>query len=257
MLEPELLLDAYRHGIFPMAVNPDLRVGAGKRGDIGWFSPDPRAIIPLDQRFHIPHGLRRVLKKCLVEGEASAEPKHTGLIRRGSARKVRAEPSKPRFVITFDADFESVIRECAKRKEGTWISKEIIESYCNLHRLGHAHSVEVWLCPKTEIPRHARNDKRNECDASTPHASRSTRLAGGLYGVHIGGAFFGESMFHRVTDASKVALVALVERLHAHGFVLLDTQWQTPHLAQFGTFEIPRREYLGRLERALKLDCNF
>jgi leucyl/phenylalanyl-tRNA--protein transferase len=226
MLEPELLLEAYRRGIFPMAVNPDKHVGAGRRGDIGWFSPDPRAIIPLDDRFHIPHGLRRVLKQ-------------------------------KKFETTFDTDFEAVIRECAKRKEGTWISKEIIESYCNLHRLGHAHSVEVWLCPKTEIPRQARNDKRNKCDASTLHASRSTRLAGGLYGVHIGGAFFGESMFHRVTDASKVALVALVERLRAHRFVLLDTQWQTPHLAQFGTYEIPKREYLWRLQRAVTIKCEF
>ena len=245
MIEPGFLLDAYRRGIFPMAVNPDKHVGAGRRGDVGWFSPDPRAIIPLDDRFHIPHGLRRVLKQ-------------------------------EKFETTFDTDFEAVIRECAKRKEGTWISKEIIESYCNLHRLGHAHSVEVWLRSKAEIRQSAvadamadkaRNDKRNECGASTLHAphstrstlhaSRSTRLAGGLYGVHIGGAFFGESMFHRVTDASKVALVALVERLRARGFVLLDTQWQTPHLAQFGTYEIPKREYLWRLQRAVTIKCEF
>jgi leucyl/phenylalanyl-tRNA--protein transferase len=203
MLEPEVLLTAYRHGIFPMAIN--------RRGEIGWFSPDPRAVIPLDGRFHVPHGLRRVLKKN-------------------------------KFDITFDTDFGSVIRECAKRKEGTWISNEIIESYCKLYRLGYAHSVEV---------------RPAEPAALTLHASRSTRLGGGLYGVHIGGAFFGESMFHRVTDASKVALVALVERLRSRGFALLDTQWQTPHLRQFGTVEIPRREYLRRLERALKLDCKF
>ena len=211
MIEPELLLDAYRHGIFPMAIGPEMGVGAGKRGDLGWFSPDPRAIIPLDDRFHVPHGLRRVLKQN-------------------------------RFVTTFDTDFEAVIRRCAKRNEGTWISKEIIESYCKLHRLGHAHSVEVWLA-KTA--------------ASRSTLSRSTRLAGGLYGVHIGGAFFGESMFHRVTDASKVALVALVEWLRACGFVLLDTQWQTSHLAQFGTYEIPKREYLRRLKRAVAIKCEF
>jgi leucyl/phenylalanyl-tRNA--protein transferase len=217
-----MLLTAYRRGIFPMAVN--------KSGHIGWFSPDPRAIIPLDERFHIPHGLRRVWKRCVIqkkgEGEPPGEPKavaHAG----GSAG---ASPSKPEFVITFDADFELVIRECAKRKEGTWISKGIIESYCKLYRLGHAHSVETRLDGK---------------------------LVGGLYGVAIGGAFFGESMFHRVTDASKVALVALVERLRSRGFVLMDTQWTTPHLRQFGTFEIPRHEYLWRLEHALKLDCNF
>ena len=191
MIAPELLLDAYRQGIFPMAVN--------KRSKIGWFSPDPRAIIPLDDRFHVPHGLRRVLKQ-------------------------------EKFVTTFDVDFEAVIRECAKRKEGTWISREIITSYCNLHRLGHAHSVET---------------------------RRDGNLVGGLYGVHIGSAFFGESMFHRVTDASKVALAVLVERLRAHGFVLLDTQWQTPHLAQFGTYEIPRREYLWRLRQAVAIKCEF
>jgi len=213
MLEPDLLLNAYRHGIFPMAINTARGVGAGQRGGIGWFSPDPRAIIPLDERFHVPHGLRRVLK-------------------RGT------------FAITYDADFELVIRACAKRKDGTWISKEIIESYRNLHRLGHAHSVEVRLLPQA-------------VSSSVTSRPSSLPLVGGLYGVHLGGAFFGESMFHRATDASKVALVALVERLRSRGFLLLDTQWQTPHLKQFGTFEIPRREYLRRLERALKLNCKF
>jgi leucyl/phenylalanyl-tRNA--protein transferase len=191
VIEPEMLLTAYRKGIFPMAVD--------KRGRIGWFSPDPRAVIPLDERFHIPHGLRRVLKQ-------------------------------KKFEITSDTDFEKVINECAKRKEGTWISPGIIDSYCNLHRLGHAHSVETRLDGK---------------------------LVGGLYGVAVGAAFFGESMFHRATDASKVALVALVERLRASGFVLLDTQWTTPHLQQFGTCEIPRHEYLWQLEHALKLECKF
>ena len=213
MLGPDLLLNAYRHGVFPMAISPDRIVGAGKRGDIGWFSPDPRAVIPLNERFHVPHGLRRVLKQ-------------------------------KKFDITFNTGFESVIRACAKRKDGTWISKEIIESYCELHRLGHAHSVEVRLPPKSVS------------SSLIPHPS-SFPLVGGLYGVHIGGAFFGESMFHRATDASKVALVALVERLRSRGFVLLDTQWQTPHLKQFGTCEISQREYLRRLERALKLDCEF
>ena len=203
MIEPELLLDAYRHGVFPMAVD--------KRSGLGWFSPDPRAIIPLGDRFHVPHSLRRVLKQ-------------------------------KKFDMTFDTDFKAVIRACAKRKEGTWISKKIIESYCNLHRLGYAHSVEVHLAKAT---------------ASSLRTSRSTRLVGGLYGVHIGSAFFGESMFHRVTDASKVALVALVERLRARGFTLLDTQWLTPHLAQFGTYEIPRAEYLRRLRRAVAMDCQF
>jgi len=191
LLSTELLLAAYAHGLFPMAIN--------ERGDIAWFSPDPRAIIPLDDRFHIPHGLRRVLKKG-------------------------------RFQITIDQDFEAVIRGCATSHGSTWISDEIIRAYCQLHRDGYAHSVETRL---------------------------EGRLVGGLYGVHLGGAFFGESMFHRVTDASKVALVALVERLRAHGFVLLDTQWQTPHLAQFGTYEVPRSEYLRLLRAALARDCRF
>lgn len=170
-----------------------------QEGEIGWFSPDPRGVIPLDDRFHIPHGVRRRLKQ-------------------------------QQFTITFDTEFERVIRECARRKEGTWISEEIVVSYCRLHRLGFAHSVETRL---------------------------QGQLVGGLYGVHLGGAFFGESMFHRVTDASKVALVALVERLRERGFVLLDTQWRTPHLAQFGTLEIPRREYLRQLKRAISLPCTF
>ena len=149
-----------------------------------------------------------------------------------------------KFEVTSDTDFETVVRECAKRKEGTWISKEIIDSYCRLHRLGHAHSVEARLHPKA---------------GSSSRISRpsSLSLVGGLYGVAIGGAFFGESMFHRAPDASKVALVALVERLRARGFVLLDTQWVTPHLRQFGAYEIPRPEYLWRLEHALRLECRF
>jgi leucyl/phenylalanyl-tRNA--protein transferase len=217
MLAPELLCMAYRQGIFPMAVDT--------AGTIGWFAPDPRGIIPLDDRFHVPHGLRRTLKKN-------------------------------RYAVTFDQDFEGVIRACATlRKDGNWISEEIIQSYTQLYRQGYAHSVEVWsachlersegsLGGKPEIPRSARND--------IPR-----RLVGGLYGVHLGGAFFGESMFHRETDASKVALVALVERLRAGKFALLDTQWLTPHLAQFGTYEITRGQYLRRLRAALALDCRF
>ena len=169
------------------------------QGRIGWFAPDPRAIIPLDDRFHVPHGLRRTLKKTPFE-------------------------------ITFDRTFPTVMRECAKREEGTWISPQIHASYCRLHKLGHAHSVEAWA---------------------------DGELVGGLYGVHIGAAFFGESMFHRTTDASKVALVALVERLRQRGFVLLDTQWQTPHLTQFGTREIPQVEYLQILERAVTFPVEF
>ena len=169
------------------------------RGEIAWFSPDPRAVIPLDEGFHISHGLRRALKR------------------------------KP-FEVTFNLDFEAVIRACSKSHGSTWISEEIIQSYCELHQLGHAHSVE---------------------------ARCAGELVGGLYGVHLGGAFFGESMFHRATDASKIALVALVERLRERGFTLLDTQWMTSHLEQFGTSLISKEDYLRQLESALGLDCQF
>ena len=167
-------------------------------GEIGWFSPDPRALIPLDERFHVPHGLKRTLKK-------------------GS------------FEIRVDTAFVEVMLGCAGRKE-TWISSVIRESYVNLHRLGMAHSVETWM---------------------------ENRLVGGLYGVAVGGAFFGESMFHKVTDASKVALYELVQRLRERNFTLLDTQWITPHLAKFGAYEIPRRVYLERLKAAIERKCAF
>jgi leucyl/phenylalanyl-tRNA---protein transferase len=191
VLSTRLLLAAYCQGIFPMAVNA--------REDIAWFSPDPRAIIPLDERFHIPHGLKRTLKKGL-------------------------------FNVTFDQDFGAVIRACAKAHKSTWISQEIVHSYSQLHKLGFAHSVEVWL---------------------------EDQLAGGLYGVHIGGVFFGESMFHNVRDASKVGLVALVERLRERAFLLLDTQWVTAHLTQFGTYEIPKSEYMEILGKAIGLERKF
>lgn len=166
-------------------------------GEIRWYSPDPRGIIPLDG-FHASRRLAR-------------------LVRQG------------RFAIRVDTDFQAVIRACAERQDedGTWIDDEILDSYCSLHDRGLAHSIETW---------------------------QDDQLVGGLYGVAIGGAFFGESMFHRATDASKVALVALVERLRARGFVLLDTQWLTDHLTQFGAIEIPRRRYLRLLEAALTVE---
>ncbi len=188
ILSPELLLAAYRQGIFPMA---------DERGEIGWYEPLRRAIIPLDERFHVPRRL---------------------------ARTVRAGV----FTVTFDTAFEEVIRGCAEPapgRETTWISPEIIRAYTELHYLGYAHSVECW---------------------------RDGQLAGGLYGVAIGGLFAGESMFHRVRDASKVALVHLVERLRRGGFVLLDSQFIVgPHMLQFGTIEIPRSEYHRLLRQAL------
>ena len=166
-------------------------------GEIAWFSPDPRAILPLDA-FHIPHGLRRTLKKG-------------------------------RFEIRVNTAFAEVMRRCSLRKD-TWINAEILDSYVNLHRRGHAHSVEAWL---------------------------NGTLVGGLYGVSVGGAFFGESMFHEVTDASKVALHALVMRLQERGFSLLDTQWITGHLASFGVVEIPRAEYQRRLAVCVENPCRF
>ena len=139
------------------------------------------------------------------------------------------------FEVRINADFAGVIRACAEADRddedtGTWIDAEIIESYRALHAAGYAHSVEAW---------------------------QNGRLAGGLYGVAIGGAFFGESMFHHVTDASKVALAALVERLRTRQYTLLDTQWTTGHLEQFGAIEIPRRKYLQLLAAAMEADCSF
>jgi len=188
MIDPELLLQGYRLGVFPMAMEDD---------SIEWFSPDPRAILPLED-FHVPHALRRLLRKKV-------------------------------FDTTIDNAFSEVIETCAKRAN-TWINREIIESYTRLHELGHAHSIEAW---------------------------QGDRLAGGLYGVAVGSAFFGESMFHRVTDASKIALVALVEHLRARKFVLLDTQWLTSHLQQFGGIEISRNHYLRILRRAVELPRKF
>ena len=188
-LTTEILVEAYSTGYFPMADS--------RKGPIWWYSPDPRAVIPLDG-FKISRSLRQRVRKGTYE-------------------------------IRFDTAFEAVIKACADRKE-TWISDEIIRGYTGLHRDGFAHSVESW---------------------------RQGILAGGLYGVSIGGAFFGESMFSHETDASKVALVALVEHLRTHGFLLLDSQFINEHIRQFGTIEIPRVEYLRRLRVALKVETNF
>ena len=134
------------------------------------------------------------------------------------------------YTITVNTAFASVINLCAALREETWISHEIERAYTELHHLGYAHSVEVW---------------------------QDELLAGGLYGVSIGGAFFGESMFHKRRDASKVALVYLVRRLRERGFVLLDTQYITSHLASLGAVEIPREEYMLRLKLALNVHTSF
>jgi leucyl/phenylalanyl-tRNA--protein transferase len=189
-LRPERLLLAYRCGIFPWY---------NEGGPIFWWSPDPRAIFELDG-LHISRRLRRTLRSG-------------------------------RFTVTVNRDFAGVIRGCADRpEEGTWITGDMIQAYENLHRLGYAHSVEVW------------------CNG---------QLAGGVYGVALGGFFAGESMFTRQRDASKVALVSLVDRLRQCGFQLFDIQMLTEHTARLGAVEIPRSEYLRRLRKALSCPVTF
>lgn len=163
-----------------------------------WWSPDPRAIFELD-KFHIPRRLQRTLRSGC-------------------------------FKVTVNRDFAGVIRGCADRAEGTWITPDMLEAYETLHRLGQAHSIEIW---------------------------HDGDLAGGLYGVALGGFFAGESMFTRVCDASKVALVHTVERLRQRGFALFDTQFITEHTERFGAVEIPRATYLERLRVALALPVTF
>jgi len=146
------------------------------------------------------------------------------------SRSLRTVVRRSVFTVTVNRAFDEVIEYCADRREGTWISEEVKEGYRALHRLGFAHSVETW---------------------------REDALAGGLYGVSIGAAFFGESMFHCETDASKVALVHLVERLRRQRFILLDVQFMTEHLSKFGAVEIPRIEYERRLRHATRLERRF
>ncbi len=167
-------------------------------GPVMWWSPDPRAIFELDG-LHVSRRLRRT-------------------IRQG------------RFQLTVNQDFEGVMRGCADRSEGTWITEDMLVAYTALHRLGHAHSIEVW---------------------------HEEALAGGVYGVAIGGFFAAESMFTRVRDASKVALAFLMDRLRQRGFQLLDIQFLTGHTTGLGAIEIPRAEYLERLAQALECPVTF
>jgi leucyl/phenylalanyl-tRNA--protein transferase len=193
-LTPELLLQAYAAGIFPMAESAADR-------ELFWVDPVRRGIIPLDA-FHVPHRLRRTVRRGVFE-------------------------------ITCDSDFEAVMRGCAAAtsdRPQTWINDEIVALYTALFRRGAAHSVESRV---------------------------GGELVGGLYGVQLGAAFFGESMFSRVTDASKVALVHLVARLRHGGFTLLDTQFVTAHLGRFGAIEIDRRDYRARLAAALVRTAQF
>ncbi len=188
-LSPESAEAGYRQGLFPMAESG--------LGCITWHRPPVRAIIPL-QHFHISHSLARRL--------------------RGAG-----------FQVTFNRNFEGVMRACADRKP-TWITEELIGVYVALHRSGKAHSVEVWV---------------------------DGLLAGGVYGVHLGAAFFAESMFHRVTDMSKVALARLTAHLRDREFRLLEVQYLTPHLASLGAIEIPHKEYMERLKKALSAAAQF
>jgi leucyl/phenylalanyl-tRNA--protein transferase len=193
-LTPDLLLRAYAAGIFPMADSAD-------DPELYWVDPERRGVLPLD-RFHLPHRLRRVLRNNS-------------------------------FAIAIDRDFAGVIAGCAEAtgaRPQTWINEQIRALYTELHRQGHAHSVEAW---------------------------RGNDLVGGLYGVALGGAFFGESMFSRASDASKIALAHLVALLRTGGFTLLDVQFVTAHLQRFGSAEIPRAQYRAMLEAALKVPAYF
>jgi leucyl/phenylalanyl-tRNA--protein transferase len=191
-LTPEVLLLAYAQGIFPMA---------DEDGQVYWYSPDPRAIFPLDG-LHVSSSLKRVIRSGWFE-------------------------------VRVDTAFVQVMRACAESKPGretTWISEELVVAYTRLHRLGFAHSVEVW---------------------------RSGLLVGCLYGVTLRGLFAGESMFSRERDASKVALVYLVHRLQERGFTLLDTQILTPHLKGLGAIEVPAAAYQQLLADALQVPARF
>ena len=193
-LTPELLLNAYAAGFFPMGeARDDPR--------LFWVEPEFRAIFPFD-RFHVPRRL---------------------------ARTLRAAP----YAITIDKAFGRVMEACAAPAPGrraTWINGPILDIYGRLHSMGHAHSIEAW---------------------------QDGELVGGLYGVSLGGAFFGESMFSRARDASKIALVHLVARLKAGGFALLDAQFMTEHLRQFGAVEIPQADYVALLAGAIPRRADF
>ncbi len=194
LLTPDLLLRAYRLGLFPMAETRESRT-------LHWLDPEERGVLPL-HGFHIPRSLMKTLRSG-------------------------------RFTVTADADFPAAIAACAEIRENrpeTWINEEIERLFTELFEMGFAHSVETW---------------------------ENGRLVGGLYGVALGGVFFGESMFSTATDASKVALVHLVARLRLGGYTLLDTQFITTHLARFGAVEIPRDDYHRRLADAVEIHARF
>jgi len=196
LLAPEMLIPAYAQGIFPMVQD----------GELMWFRPRRRGLLPLDERFHVSRSLARTI-------------------------------ARGRLVCTIDRSFDDVVRLCADRPDGrqTWISPEIRLAYARLHELGFAHSIEAWPAEK----------------------AGPGEPAGGLYGVALGGAFFGESMFHTVTDAGKVALVHCVEHLRKRGFTLMDIQWTTPNLLRFGAYDVPHRRYIAMLLKAIAAPVRF
>ena len=193
-LTPQLLLQAYSIGYFPMSEDRYAR-------EVFWVRPDVRGVLPI-RGLHVPRSLKK---------------------------RVRQAP----FEIRTDTDFGAVMEGCAApqtHREQTWINPAILNAYGELHAMGFAHSVEAW---------------------------QDGEMVGGLYGVAIGGAFFGESMFSRVTDASKVCLVHLAARLVAGGYVLHDTQFTTDHLKRFGAEDVPARDYAARLQAALAVRGDF
>lgn len=195
---PGTLLLAYRSGIFPWPHGQD--EDTPETPLVLWFSPDPRCVFPLEEEPHWSRSLRRTL---------------------------RVHP----YEVTVDQDFNGVMRMCGlTRPEGTWIIPELIAGYNELHRLGWAHSVEVW--------------ERNGAER---------QLVGGIYGVAIGGVFAGESMFHTRTDCSKIAFANLVRKLRDAGYTTFDVQVMNPHLKSLGCVDVPRRQYLGRLSEALRV----
>lgn len=184
------LLLAYRSGIFPWTVKP-----------VTWWSPDPRAIFELDQ-FHVSRSLAKVIRKGI-------------------------------FQITTNRAFREVMKACAAPGPGrrtTWITREFLKAYTQLHEQGHAHSLECW---------------------------QDDKLVGGIYGVAIGGFFAGESMFHTASNASKIALYHLIEHLREHDFALFDIQMLTPITSRLGAIQIPRTEYLKRLALAVEKTCSL
>ena len=199
VMTPEILLAAYAQGLFPMA-------DSANSDAVHWFCPEMRGQLSIPD-MHIPKRLKKSVRQMKIAGAP--------------------------YEIFINKDFKAVMKACASTQAGreeTWINQKIVDAYCDLHAMGHAHSVETW---------------------------QEGKLVGGLYGVSLGGAFFGESMFSFVTDASKVALVHLVARLQKTGFKILDTQFTNDHLEQFGVYEVDYHAYIDKLESVMGLECGF